>query len=177
MKKQILMIIISLACWACDGKKETKNEQKELADSLTRKAESWQDFDVSKTLQKFPIIVKVPQKFTYNDSLAFLGLQIEGEKFKYTVDEWPESYTLENLKDFKKELETDKSAVVFESYLLNKPDGYIAKVGGISSGYVIMRLVKIGEKTYQMSVVPLYALQTEEDAKALYEQMGKARVK
>lgn len=65
--------------------------------------------------------------------------------------------------------------MTFVKFALEQPDGFIAEMG--ASNFIPVRLVKMGGKTYQFSVIPLNALPSEEAARQLYDAAAQAKAK
>ena len=135
--------------------------------------DGWVDIDLSTTATKMPLVVKAPAGYTVvgKSPLGDVELGIEGSAFD--VDD----VTAQGA-DFLKGQKDDvvkNSGMVFEKFVLEQPDGFIAQMGG--SNYLPVRLVKVGGHTYMFSTIPLNALPSEEAAKKLYDMAALAKAK
>lgn len=134
--------------------------------------DGWVDADLSTTPAKLPLVVKAPKGYTLAKS-PLDGPELASEAATFDVDDVT-ALGSTALADKKKDVK-DNSGMVFEKFVLEQPDGFIAQMG--ASNFIPVRLVKVGGKTYQFSVIPLYALPSEEAARQLYDAAGLARAK
>jgi hypothetical protein len=158
---------------ACGG--STQPEAKVKTDTVSEQAAAANDFvdvDLSNSKLKWPLIAKATKGYTLDESISE-ELTISAENATYRISEWPYGASVEQVAGFKKEIE-NATAYKFEKYILEKPDAFIAKT---SMGYIVMRIVKVGEKYYDCDVIPLFASETEEAAQKIYEMIGMLKAK
>lgn len=132
----------------------------------------WVDADLITTDTKLPLVVKAPKGYTVAKS-PLGDVELTSEALTFDVDDVT-GLGADQLQ-VKKEGVMKNSGMTFEKLVLDQPDGFIAQMGG--SNYIPVRLVKVGDKTYQFSTIPLNALQSEEAAKQVYDMAALAKAK
>ncbi|GAB3637174.1 hypothetical protein GCM10027422_27640 [Hymenobacter arcticus] len=166
----------SILCTACSSPgaaTKTTSAAPATAAAPAADPDGWVDIDLSTTVPKMPLVVKAPAGYAVvgKSPLGDVKLGVEGSAFD--VDD----VTAQGA-DFLKRQQDDvakNSGMVFEKFVLEQPDGFIAQMGG--SNYLPVRLVKVGGHTYMFSTIPLYALPSEEAAKKLYDMAALAKAK
>ena len=135
-------------------------------------ADGWVDADLSTTPNKLPVVVKAPEGYTVAKSpLGDVELTTEGLTFDVDDVTALGPNQLQAMKDDVKK----NSGMTFEKFVLEQPDGFIAQLGG--GNYIPFRMVKVGDRTYQFSTIPLYAMQSEEKARQVYDMAAMAKAK
>jgi hypothetical protein len=158
---------------ACGDSTQTEAKGKtDTASEPVTAANDFVDVDLSTSKLKWPLIAKATKGYTLDESISD-ELTISAENATYRISEWPYGASVEQVAGFKKEIE-NATAYKFEKYILEKPDAFIAKT---SMGYIVMRIVKVGEKYYDCDVIPLFASETEEAAQKIYEMIGMLKTK
>jgi hypothetical protein len=158
---------------ACGGIAQPEAKGKtDTASEPVAAANDFVDVDISTSKLKWPLIAKATKGYTLDESISD-ELTISAENATYRISEWPYGASVEQVAGFKNEIE-NATAYKFEKYILEKPDAFIAKT---SMGYIVMRIVKVGEKYYDCDVIPLFASETEEAAQKIYEMIGMLKAK
>ena len=175
--RYLLLLPAALLLVSCGGpatNQDSATTTPAMADSAGKLAApaGWVDADLSAEPAKMPVIVKAPAEFTIGTS-PMGGAELTSEKATFDMDDVTEQGAAA-LTSKKEEVKTN-SGMVFEKFVLEQPDGFIAQMG--ASNFIPVRLVKAGGHTYQFSVIPLNALPSEEAARQLYDIAAQARAK
>ena len=156
---------------ACGGS-TTSADQTATTDKPAADAAGWVDADLSTTATRLPLVVKAPKGYTVAQS-PLGDVELTTDELTFDVDDVT-ALGADQLKA-KKEDVMKNSGMTFEKLVLDQPDGFIAQLGG--GNYIPVRLVKVGDKTYQFSTIPLNAMQSEEAARQVYDMAALAKAK
>jgi hypothetical protein len=167
-----IAITVLLLAAACGGGAAANNEAAKTSEQSVASTNNWEDVDLSASKLKWALIAKAPKGYTLDETVDG-EVSIMGEGANYRISEWPYGDKMEQVEGFKKDIKS-ADAFKFESFVLEKPDAFIAKT---SMGYVVMRIVKVGDKFYDCDVIPLNALATEAEAKNVFDMMGLLKAK
>jgi hypothetical protein len=175
--KQQMAIVITTALLftACGGNSQTgaaTDTKTNTSAEPVAPSNDFVDVDLSTSKLKWPLIAKAAKGYTLDESVdGEVTISTEGAAYK--ISEWPYGASVEQVAGFKKDI-TSSDAFKFEKYVLEKPDAFIAKT---SMGFIVMRIVKAGEKYYSCDIIPLNAVESAEVAQKLYDAMGMLKVK
>ncbi len=133
-------------------------------------AADWVDADLSAGKAKLPLVVKAPQGYTLSES-ALNDAEVTSDALTFAVDDVTQLGP-HDLATRKAELKSN-SGLVFEKFVLEQPDGFIAQMA--SDNFIPMRVVKVAGKNYLFSVLPLDALPSAAAARQFYDLAGQAR--
>jgi hypothetical protein len=177
MRTSLLLAVVAGLCLAaCGGTGTTPATPTAAASAATPPVATapsgWVDADLSTTPAKLPLVVRAPAGYTLAKS-PMDGAELTSEAVTFDVDDVTESGPTA-LASKKADVKTN-SGMTFEKFVLEQPDGFIAEMG--ASNFIPVRLVKVGGKTYQFSVIPLNALPSEEAARQLYDAASQAKAK
>ncbi len=169
--------IIALAVFtSCSGNSQSSasvnNDTTATKEQTATPTNNWVEADLSASKLKWALIAKAPKGYTLDETVDN-EVTIKGEGANYRISEWAYGDKMEQVEGFKKDIKSS-DAFKFESYVLEKPDAFIAKT---SMGYVVMRIAKVGDKYYDCDIIPLNALATEAEAKNVFDMMGMLKAK
>jgi hypothetical protein len=175
IKQIVIILIIGITLLSCNKKANaTASNKTETSSNPEFFKYEWVDVDGSTTKAKYPIIIKGRKGCkTENSSEDVIRIENEDWKTNYEVSAYMAGIDQE-MKDNAKKIIKESDAYKFEKFIIDTPDSYIIKT---STGYMVGRFVQVEEITYECNMIPLYAINNEEDAQELYKMMGMLRAK
>lgn len=173
----LLAASASLLLAACGGT-ATSDKPTAAAGAATQPAAAstptgWVEADLSGTAAKLPLVVKAPGGYSVAAS-PLGGAELTSEQLTFDVDDVTETGGAKALADQKAEVKAGQG-MVFEKFVLETPDGFIAQMG--AGNYLPARLVQVGGRAYLFWTIPLNAQQSEADARQVYELAAQAKAK
>lgn len=167
----LLLAAAGIALAAC-GSPSASGTEAAATPAAAAAPSGWVEADLSAATPKLPLVVKAPAGYTLAKS-PLGDVEIASEKATFDVDDvtalGPDALA-------QKEADVKaNSGMTFEKMVLTQPDGFIAQMGG--GNYIPVRMVAVGGKKYQFSVIPLFALQSEDDARQVFDLAAQAKAK
>ncbi len=135
-------------------------------------AADWVEADLSAGKAKLPLVVKAPKDYTLVES-ALNDAEVMSDELTFEVDDVTQLGP-HDLAARKAEVKNN-SGLVFEKFVLEQPDGFIAQLG--AGNFIPVRVVTVAGKKYLFSVIPLNALPSAAAARQFYDLAGQARAK
>ncbi len=173
LKQIIIVVIVAINFISCGQKSKEASKGETEKEATTTKYE-WVDVDLSKTKAKYPIIVKGRKGCSTENSYDdIVRIESEDWKMNYEITAYLNGIDQE-MKDTSKKNTKESDAYKFEKFIIDTPDSYLIKT---SNGYMVGRFVKADDTTYECSMIPLYAIKEESEAKEMYEMMGMLKAK